>query len=337
MKAQAIIFPQPERVSLAEIDLPKMESDDVLVESSITGISVGTERWAFKGHRSEIQFPNVPGYMNVGTIVASGENARARGYEPGRRIHYSKSRLPDYLGNNSWMGTHLSHGLVRTTAPEGVYFSHSLVHDDCDFTEISLAALAAVALQGIEMARPAAGQLALVMGMGVIGQYAAQICRLKGLQVAVSDPVEARLDIARKLGADWALNSSGKDFAGHCEAIAPQGFDLIIDTSSIPAVVNQAFPLLKYRGKMVFQGWYPPPSPLDLNSAHVKMPSCYFPCGYSALHVETVMRWAKAGHLKTAPMITHRVKPSEAESIYQMIADGSEAFLGVVFDWRHEK
>jgi len=191
-----------------------------------------------------------------------------------------------------------------------------------------------VALRGIEMAVVPAGTKVMVCGLGLIGQYAAQAVRLKGARVCVVEMKQTRLDTARRLGADWAINPATMSLADEAAKIAPDGFDIIIDTSSKDAVVNSLIPLLKFRGKMVFQGWYPPPSSLDLNVMHSKMPTCYFPCSHSGSTVATAMRWVAAGVLDTQSLITHKVRPEQAPQIYQMIAEDKEDYLGIVFEWR---
>ena len=340
MKAKAIVFEKVGKVALKTITLPQPTPADILVETEVSGVSVGTERWALIGKRGEIKFPNIPGYMGIGRIIAVGKDARKRGWRVGGRVNLGASRLTAPLAGNSWMATHLSHAVVDVCNgvewdPEG-FNGHrcEALPEGLAPLDASLCALAAVAQRGIEMAGVPAGAKVLVSGLGVIGQYAAQISRLKGAQVAVTDVVEARLDVARQLGADWVINVKQESLADRATAIAPKGFDIIIDTSSIPAVVNKLFPFLKLWGKFVFQGWYPPPSALDLNAFHMRLPTCFFPCGHTGRAVATAMRWVAAGKLATRPLITHVVRPEEAPAMYRMMVAGSENFLGVVFDWQ---
>jgi bacteriochlorophyllide a dehydrogenase len=340
MKAKAIVFDKVKKVVLRNVELPKPTPEDIVIENDVSGVSVGTERWALIGKRAEIQFPNIPGYMGIGHVLSVGKDAAKRGYKVGDRVNYGASRLTAPLDGKSWMSTHLSHAVVNVCSgvewdPEG-FNGHrcEFLPANLDPLDASLCALAAVAQRGIEMAVIPAGTKVLVSGLGVIGQYAAQICRLKGAQVAVTDVVEARLDVARQLGAEWVINVKKEKLAERAAAIAPKGFDVIIDTSSIPAVVNGLFPFLKLWGKFVFQGWYPPPSALDLNAVHMRLPTCFVPCGHTGRAVATAMRWVAAGKLNTRSLITHVVKPEEAPEMYDLMVAGSEKFLGVVFDWR---
>lgn len=336
MDTRAILFESPGNVSMGTVALPDPRPTDVVTKTLVSGISVGTERWALLGKRDEIAFPNVPGYMNVGEIVEVGDEAAAVGYRKGQYIYFGKSRLPEPYGGNSWMGTHLDKGVVDVITPRAnpLFFSCEPVPDGADPMDVSLASLCAVAMRGIELATVPASVRVLVVGLGILGQYAAQICRLKGARVAVADVVKDRLKTAGDHGAEWVIDSGEDDLVTRCLDIAPEGFDIVIDTSSKPEIVNQLFGVVKLFGKFVFQGWYPPPSALDLHAAHLKMPTTYFPCAFSSPAVAACMHWMRDGHLDTRSLITHLMKPDQAKETYEMILAGSENFLGIIFDWR---
>jgi 3-hydroxyethyl bacteriochlorophyllide a dehydrogenase len=340
VKSTAIIFVRPKTVELGDVDLPNPTPNDIVVETHASGVSVGTERWAYLGKRPEIRFPNIPGYMAVGKVTEAGAAARQGGYKPGDWVYYFASKLAGGVAGASWMSSHLSRAVVDVCTnvawdPEGKN-NHRCekMPPGLDPVDAALAGLGAVAMRGIEMAVIPADAQVLIVGMGIVGQFAAQICRLKGAEVTVADRVESRLLQARAHGAERLIDSSREDLTARVRDIAPRGFDIIIDTSSVPAVVNSLFPLLRMHGKFVFQGWYPPPSPLDLNALHLRLPVCFFPCGHTGRAVRSVLRWIKDGQIKMDGLVTHRVKPAQAPEIYRMIAAGSENFLGIVFDWR---
>lgn len=342
MKAKALVFEAPKKVVLKDLDLPEPGPADLVVETEVSGISVGTERWAYIGKRPELKFPNVPGYMGIGRVTRAGDEAKRKGFSIGDRVNFFKSRLIGDLNGNSWMGSHLSTAIVDTTPrPDEVKPGEWEVHcceklpEGLDPVDASLTQLCAVAMRGIEMAGIPAASRVLVLGLGVIGQYAMQVCRLKGARVACADVVESRLQVAKKTGAEWVLNSQSPDFYEKLKGIAPSGFDIIIDTSSIPEVINKIFPHLKLYGKLIFQGWYPPPSALDLNAAHGRMPTMYAPCAHSGQATASAMQWVRDGHLDTKSLVSHILKPSQAPETYERMAAGSEDFLGMAFDWRH--
>jgi len=340
MKSQGIIFLSPEEVVQGEVDLPSPTPRDIVVQTEVSGISVGTERWAYLGKRAEISFPNVPGYQSVGVISEVGAEAQAKGWNVGDRVFYFTTRFEGELDGKSWMGSHVAQAVVDVCGPRG---NGELNVHHCEKVPAglapedgALAGLCGVAMRGIEMATIPAGAKVLVCGLGVIGQYAAQVCRLKGAEVTATDIVDSRLEVALQCGAEHVIHGRDDDLAGRAAEIAPEGYDIIIDTSSVIAVVNTLFPLLKLGGKFVFQGWYPPPSALDLNAMHVRLPTCYFPCAHSAEAVGVALGWLAQGWLQTKPLVTHTFRPEQASELYKMVAAGSDNFLGLLIDWREQ-
>lgn len=343
MQTTAVIFTAPGTIELGSVELPDPRPTDVVVRVEVSGVSVGTERWALIGKRPEMAFPHVPGYMGIGTVTAVGAEAAALGWRSGQGINFAKCRLPKPYSANSWMGTHVHDAVVDVCAGREQpgqraphFFQCEPIPEGLDPLDASLTQLCGVALRGIEMAVIPAGGTVLIVGAGVIGQFAAQICRLKGAQVMVSDVSPARLETARRLGAAWTVDPSREDLTARAAAAAPGGFDVIIDTASIPAVVNQAIPLLRVGGQFVFQGWYPPPSALDLHAMHMRMPTCFFPCGHSGRHVATAMRWTRDGSIDSRSLLDRVLSPKEAPEFYRHMAASSEAFLGAAIDWRQQ-
>lgn len=340
MRTRAIVFPAPGTVTIEDLDLPEPRSADVVVEMQASGISVGTERWAYLGKRREMSFPHVPGYMGIGTVIDTGPDAAARGWRPGMGINFLSSRLPAPYDANSWMGAHVAHAVVDVCTGvdekpgEHNFFRVAEVPEGLDPLTASLTQLGGVALRGIEMATIKAGTTVLVVGAGVIGQFAAQICRLKGAQVMVTDIQADRLAIAARCGAEWTVNSSTEDLLKTAAATVPGGFAVIIDTSSIPAVVNRVMPLLRTWGTFVFQGWYPPPSGLDLDAIQGRMATCIFPSGHTGTHVSAAMRLVRDGRIDCRSLLTRALRPDEAPTFYRHMAESSDAFLGAAIDWR---
>lgn len=67
-KAQAIIFPDKDRVEIGSFELPEIQPDEALVRTEFSRVSQGTEIWALIGKRPEIMFPTVPGYQSIGVV-----------------------------------------------------------------------------------------------------------------------------------------------------------------------------------------------------------------------------------------------------------------------------
>src|SRR5687768_3737196 len=81
MQALAVLIEAPERLSIRQVSLHALGTDDILVEIAWSGISTGTERLLWSGRMPPfpgLGYPLVPGYESVGRVVDSGASARDR-------------------------------------------------------------------------------------------------------------------------------------------------------------------------------------------------------------------------------------------------------------------
>jgi len=337
MKTQAILFTEPHRAILEEVGLPDPTERDIVIDVEVSGVSAGTERWAYLGKRPELRFPLAPGYLGIGTIRACGTEAEGRGWRIGQRVNFFRSRFDGELNETGWMGSHLRQAVVDVCGPRVQDPGGLCIHwcepvpDGVRPEVVVLCGLAAVALRGIEMAVVPAEARVLVAGLGVIGQSAAQIAALKGAAVSVMDLDPRRCELANRLAGASPLASLAE--AGE-KAREIGGFDIIIDTTSSAAVVNELFGYLTLGGKFVFQGWYPPPTALNLDRLHQKLPFCFFPCAHTGEAVAAAMRLVGAEFLRLSDLIDETLQPQDAAAFYERLAAPGYGVLGAVFDWR---
>ena len=78
MKTQAVVFPEPKRVEIREMDVPRIGPDQVGIRTRYSGVSQGTERWALTGRYGHYDtdysayFPCSPGYQAAGVVEEVG-------------------------------------------------------------------------------------------------------------------------------------------------------------------------------------------------------------------------------------------------------------------------
>ena len=75
MEALAVVFDQPEHLSLRRLPLTAAAETDVVVQVDYTSISAGTERMFWRGRMPPFPgfgYPLVPGYEAVGRIIQAG-------------------------------------------------------------------------------------------------------------------------------------------------------------------------------------------------------------------------------------------------------------------------
>src|SRR5205085_1430808 len=85
--------------------------------------------------------------------------------------------------------------------------------DGVDFESGAFSTLGAIALQGVRLAEPTLGESVVVIGLGLVGQLAAQLLKANGCRVFGIDLDESRIELARRLGMDdgCAANADVKE------------------------------------------------------------------------------------------------------------------------------
>src|SRR5919108_772239 len=78
MKAPAVVFPEPKRIEVRDMELPEVGPDQVGIRTTFSGVSQGTERWALTGRYGHWDadygsfYPCSPGYQAAGVVDAVG-------------------------------------------------------------------------------------------------------------------------------------------------------------------------------------------------------------------------------------------------------------------------
>ena len=232
---------KPSSVCLTSSRVPELRKDDVLITSSYSLISSGTERVAFSGqfeipsHWSDwISYPFNPGYGLVGNITAVGSNVTRLSVGDRvvtRRPHASKVVVP----MNSVM-----------MLPSSVANL-----DACWF------ALSAIAQQAIRRSGPIFGQTVLVVGLGPLGQLVARYAALAGAAaVIVVSRDNRRLELATtgQAGAYGLKGTLGEAVEPIRELTAGQGVTTAFDVTGDPEVLKLLPSVTAIEGLVVMVG-----------------------------------------------------------------------------------
>jgi predicted dehydrogenase/threonine dehydrogenase-like Zn-dependent dehydrogenase len=126
-----------------------------------------------------------------------------------------------------------------------------------DLADASTVTLGAIALQGVRRCQPTLGESIVVLGLGLLGQLAAQLLRANGCQVIGVDVNAARIRIAQQLGLEVGLVPAAGDWVAqvlrHTNGV---GADAVIVTasSSSPQVIAEALRCCRRKARAVVIG-----------------------------------------------------------------------------------
>lgn len=333
MKAKAIVAVCAKKVEFHDVEIPEMGEWDIRMELEVSAISVGTESYVLAKHQGQgWQAGYVLGYAPIGRIVATGEKAAAT-FKVGERVSYFTSR--GAINLPSGCGGHLSPAVIDVN-PE----KRDLLGPDQYVVKVpptlsseraAFGGIAAVSCMGVSMPRPEVGDKVIVIGQGMIGQFAAQHFKLRGCEVCVADLHEKRLRLSKESGADHILNTGTVKLVDGVRAIWPNGADIVCDTTGNYRVVEESIHAGRRRAKYVFLGWCKGDCALERFHGHIY--EAYFPWTLEGKRVASSWRLMDTGALKVDHLITHRFKASEAQQAYDLIYAAPQEYVGIALNW----
>ena len=194
MTTPKIVFTAIHHAELLTVPLEEMNENDVLTEMEYTVVSGGTERANIMGMENAggNHFPKSLGYCGVGRVIQIG--AEVKSVQIGDRVLV-------------YHGKHMKYNVI----PES---DVTKVDDDSiSSLDAAFVIIASMGLGGVRKLEIELGESAMVMGLGLLGIFAVQFCRLSGAYpVIAADLDPTRRELALKLGADYALDPSAPDF-----------------------------------------------------------------------------------------------------------------------------
>lgn len=190
--------------------IPALKDREVLIEVHASLISPGTEIALVRARRAKPD-PKVPyiafGYANAGVILATRGDVGA--LKPGQRV----------AAMGGGFALHATHACVPVNLVVPI-------PDALPFEQAAYATLAATALQSVRRTAPQLGEYGAVLGLGIMGNLAAQLYVLAGARIIAWEALPTRLRIARKCGLAPLVNFKQEDAAARTRDFAePYGLD----------------------------------------------------------------------------------------------------------------
>lgn len=353
---------------LTDVPVPQFGKTDILIQSTHSLISIGTERMLVEfgkanllskarqqpekvkmvlekvktdglattidAVRSKLDQPLPLGYCNVGIVRETG--AEVCGLKAGDRV----------VSN----GSHA----------EMVAVSQNLcarIPDAVSDETASFTVLGAIGLEGIRLAAPTLGEYFVVTGLGLIGLLTVQLLRAHGCRVLGIDFDAAKLKLARQFGAETVNLAKGENPIEAGMAFSKgRGVDGVLITASTKSSdpVSQAARMCRQRGRIILVGV----TGLELNrydfyekELSFQVSCSYGPGRYDSSYEEQgrdypfgYVRWTEQrnfeaildmmaeGRLDVQPLISHRFSFADAVAAYQVLSDDPYA-LGILLQY----
>ncbi len=172
----------------------------------------------------------------------------------------------------------------------------------------------------------------LITGAGPIGIIAGAICKFAGARrVVITDINDYRLDLAKKLGVDAAVNTAKEDLREVMKQLhIVEGFDIGLEMSGAGAALKQMFTVMRTGGKVSLLGISNKPVELNMNDIIGRGLTLQGIYGRKMDNWHQ-MSYMVQGGLDLTPVITHRFHYTDFEKGFAAMNSGKSG--KVVLSW----
>ncbi len=335
MKTEAVIFTGKNQVEFGEVMVPDPGPNDVVISTKHSWISNGTEGSFLRQERYDgvtpwqtgmpLPYPMVPGYQKVGIVQGVGKDVKD--FKEGQWVFATITKIEDaHLGFGGHVAVGPSDASEVYALPEGV--------DPVEYSGLVLTQVGT----NTGGRPPVEGKgHAIVVGDGMVGNWAAQTLQSKGAKVAFVGRHKFRLDLLNKRDGDLILNSREQpDWLEQAVEWAGGEFDIVVDTvgNEVNYDVNlKMIPLLTYGGHYVTAGHEGNKPWMDLRQFIYREATVHCPCGWTRPRLESTLKQIHDGTIYTKPLITDQMKAQDAAKAWGKIFNEKDSTLGVVLNW----
>ncbi|MBO0801871.1 MAG: alcohol dehydrogenase AdhP [Nocardiopsaceae bacterium] len=244
-------------LEIRELAVPEPGPGQVLVKIEASGLCHTDIHAAHGDWPVKPKPPFIPGHEGVGVVAATG---------PGTTLHKPGDRVAI-----AWLGSACGHCRYCVSGWEtlceaqrnsgysvdGSYAEYAVADDHyvvdvpdgiSPLDAAPLTCAGVTTFKAVKVAGLRPGETASIVGIGGLGHLAVQYAHALGARVIAVDVEDAKLDLARSLGADLTVNARSTD---PVRAIADYGgADVAIVTAASPRTFEQAYASLRRGGRL---------------------------------------------------------------------------------------
>lgn len=296
---RALVYTAPGQVTMEERPRPRAAAGEAEIEIHAAGIC-GSDISGFLGHSRRRIPPLVLGHELVGR-TADGRRVVANPLISCGRCTACLSGAQNLCSSWRLLGLDKTEGCYQefVTLPETQLYE---IPDDLTDARAALAEPLANIVHLFRIAAPAPFFRMGIVGGGTMGSLALLAAKRLGVRdLLVLDVSEVRLDLARKMGATLAANSSSEDSLAEARKFAGLGLDLVLDASGHEAARQAAFDFCRPGGLVVLLGMGSERSKVDFISSIRKEHRVTMSFAYNPVDFERSLELLKAGEIDLTP------------------------------------
>ena len=346
-----LVFLGPRRVGFREFEEPAdLGQREIYVQTLFSGISHGTEMNVYRGTCPEYtmsyveglyregepawQYPKTYGYEEVGRVVARGD-----------AVHEVKvgDIVASAYGHREVAIINIDQAHFFHVLPPQMKAEHGIFH-----------ALGSVALDAYLSSEIRLGESAVVLGLGIIGQFIVQLCRLGGVDPIIAvDLIAPRRERALAQGAHYELDPRHCDVAVEVRRIlGRRGAEVVFDTTGSYLGLQEAIRCgAPIYGRVMAIGWYQGEGvglrlgeefhhssfgvggTCQIRANNLRVPPAPGRAWDARRVASTFFRLMTQDKIAVADLISHKISFREADKAFRLIDEHPEQVSKVVLEF----
>lgn len=250
---KALVLEEYNKLVVADVPVPKYAPHEVLLRVRSVGIC-GSDVHGYDGTSGRRIPPIIMGHEAAGEIAEIG--SEVRGWKKGDRVTFDSTIYPldDWYSRRGFYNLSDGRRVLGVSCDEyrrdGAFAEYvaipahvlSRLPDEVSFDHAAMTEPLAVAMHAVAITPLQQGDVALVIGAGVIGLFIAKVLEYSGCsEIVVSDIQPSRRDIARKLGFTHVVDPRQEDLNDTCASLTEgRGADIAFDAVGLGDTVVES-------------------------------------------------------------------------------------------------
>lgn len=316
---KAVKISAPGQVLVEDIEKPQLKPGEILLKIKYVGFC-GSDLNTYLGRNPMVRMPVIPGHEIGAVIEEAGEGVPSE-FVPGMNVTvdpYSncghcpscRNRRYNACQHNETLGVQRNGAMTEYLAIpwQKVISGGQLQVRDCALIEPM-----SVGFHAVSRGQVTDSDIVMVIGCGMIGVGAIVRAMLRGATVIAVDLDDEKLDLARKIGAAYTINSKTENVHQRVlELTAGQGADVVIEAVGSPATYLMAVDEVAFTGRVVCIGYAKSEVPfqtkffvqkeLDIRGSRNALPEDF----------RAVIKFLNKGNCPVEQLISCIVKPEQA-------------------------
>ena len=275
---KSAVFYGKHDMRVEESPMPQVGAEDVLIQVKACGIC-GTDVHIYEGDKgaAEVTPPTILGHEFSGVVTEVG--AAVTNVKVGDRVcidpncycgkcDFCRNGIAHYCTDMIGYGTTVNGGFAEycSVNQRQVY----KLGDHTTFEQGAMTEPVACCLHGMDMCNIHPGSSVVVIGGGMIGLLMLQLARLAGAaRTALLEPVEAKREVAKKLGADICIDPIHDDVKAALTSAGMTWVNTVIECVGRTSTIEQAIDIVGNKGTVMMFGLTKPDDTISLKPFEV--------------------------------------------------------------------